>query len=105
MDVSRFFYHVRRFSESQDMSGSKAFSLDATDLKKIAKGTLIAAGTSICGVTAIVSTAPAIEADEREVAYAVANVVAFAPENWRERNKARGSIGCSMRPSSTSRVR
>lgn len=40
-------------------------------------GTLIAAGTSICGVTAIVSTAPAIEADEREVAYAVANVVMF----------------------------
>lgn len=40
-------------------------------------GTLIAAGTSICGVTAIISTAPAIEADEREVAYAVANVVAF----------------------------
>lgn len=40
-------------------------------------GILIAAGTSICGVTAIVSTAPAIEADEREVAYAVANVVAF----------------------------
>jgi uncharacterized integral membrane protein (TIGR00698 family) len=40
-------------------------------------GLLIAAGTSICGVTAIVSTAPAIEADEREVAYAVANIVAF----------------------------
>ncbi len=40
-------------------------------------GTLIAAGTSICGVTAIVSIAPAIEADEREVAYAVANVVGF----------------------------
>lgn len=40
-------------------------------------GTLVAAGTSICGVTAIVSTAPAIEADEREVAYAVANIVAF----------------------------
>jgi len=40
-------------------------------------GSLVAAGTSICGVTAIVSTAPAIEADEREVAYAVANVVAF----------------------------
>ncbi len=37
----------------------------------------MAAGTSICGVTAIVSTAPAIEADEREVAYAIANVVAF----------------------------
>jgi uncharacterized integral membrane protein (TIGR00698 family) len=40
-------------------------------------GTLLAAGTGICGVTAIVSTAPAIDADEREVAYAVANVVAF----------------------------
>jgi uncharacterized integral membrane protein (TIGR00698 family) len=40
-------------------------------------GTLVAAGTSICGVTAIVSTAPAIKADEREVAYAIANVVAF----------------------------
>jgi len=40
-------------------------------------GTLIAAGTSICGVTAIVSVAPAIEADEREVAYAIANIVAF----------------------------
>jgi len=40
-------------------------------------GTLIAAGTSICGVTAIVATAPAIDADEKEVAYAVANVVAF----------------------------
>lgn len=40
-------------------------------------GTLLAAGTSICGVTAIVSTAPAINADECEVAYAVANVVAF----------------------------
>jgi uncharacterized integral membrane protein (TIGR00698 family) len=40
-------------------------------------GLLIAAGTSICGVTAIVSTAPAIEADEREVAYAIANIVAF----------------------------
>jgi uncharacterized integral membrane protein (TIGR00698 family) len=40
-------------------------------------GTLVAAGTSICGVTAIVSTAPAIKAEEREVAYAVANVVAF----------------------------
>ena len=40
-------------------------------------GMLLAAGTSICGVTAIVSTAPAIDADEREVAYAVANVVTF----------------------------
>ncbi len=40
-------------------------------------GTLIAAGTSICGVTAIVSTAPAIEAEESEVAYAVANIAFF----------------------------
>jgi len=40
-------------------------------------GTLIAAGTGICGVTAIVSTAPAIDADEKEVAYAVANITLF----------------------------
>ncbi len=40
-------------------------------------GTLIAAGTGICGVTAIVSTAPAIKADQKEVAYAVANVTLF----------------------------
>lgn len=40
-------------------------------------GTLIAAGTSICGVTAIVSTAPAIRAEEKEVAYAIANVTIF----------------------------
>lgn len=40
-------------------------------------GTLIAAGTGICGVTAIVSTAPGIEAEEREVAYAVANITLF----------------------------
>jgi len=40
-------------------------------------GTLIAAGTGICGVTAIVSTAPAIKADEKEIAYAVANVTLF----------------------------
>jgi uncharacterized integral membrane protein (TIGR00698 family) len=40
-------------------------------------GTLIAVGTGICGMTAIVSTAPVIEAEEREVAYAVANVALF----------------------------
>lgn len=40
-------------------------------------GTLIAAGTSICGVTAILSVAPAIKAKEEEVAYAVANVTLF----------------------------
>jgi uncharacterized integral membrane protein (TIGR00698 family) len=38
---------------------------------------LLAAGTSICGVTAVVSTAPVIDADEGEVAYAVANVTLF----------------------------
>ena len=40
-------------------------------------GTLTAVGTSICGVTAILSIAPSIEADEQEVAYAVANVTLF----------------------------
>ena len=40
-------------------------------------GALIAGGTSICGVTAIVSLAPVVQASEREVAIAVANVVAF----------------------------
>ncbi|MBI3961425.1 MAG: putative sulfate exporter family transporter [Deinococcus sp.] len=40
-------------------------------------GMLIAAGTGICGVTAIVSTAPAIDADQKEVAYAVANITLF----------------------------
>ena len=38
---------------------------------------LIAAGTSICGVTAITAVAPVIKANEQEVSYAVANVVAF----------------------------
>ncbi|GAB5357617.1 hypothetical protein AAMO2058_000389500 [Amorphochlora amoebiformis] len=38
---------------------------------------LIAAGTSICGVTAITALAPAIGANQREISYAVANVVAF----------------------------
>jgi uncharacterized integral membrane protein (TIGR00698 family) len=40
-------------------------------------GTLVAVGTSICGVSAIVATAPAIEADEEEVAYAVAVITLF----------------------------
>ena len=39
--------------------------------------TLIAAGTSICGVTAIVSTAPAIDAEDKEVAYAVSIIAIF----------------------------
>lgn len=38
---------------------------------------LLGAGTSICGVTAVVSTAPVVDADEGEVAYAVANVTLF----------------------------
>ena len=40
-------------------------------------GTLIAVGTSICGVTAIVATSPAIDADEDEAAYAVATITIF----------------------------
>jgi len=39
--------------------------------------TLIAVGTSICGVSAIVATGPAIEAEEEEVAYAVATITIF----------------------------
>jgi uncharacterized integral membrane protein (TIGR00698 family) len=40
-------------------------------------GTLIAVGTSICGVTAIVATGPAIDAEDEEVAYAVAVITTF----------------------------
>lgn len=40
-------------------------------------GTLIAVGTSICGVSAIVAAAPAIEAEEEEVAYAIAVITVF----------------------------
>lgn len=40
-------------------------------------GALIAAGSSICGITAIVSVAAAIKAEEKEVAYAVANITLF----------------------------
>jgi uncharacterized integral membrane protein (TIGR00698 family) len=40
-------------------------------------GALIAVGTSICGVSAIVATGPAIEAEEEEVAYAVAVITLF----------------------------
>lgn len=38
---------------------------------------LIAVGTSICGATAIVATAPVIDADESEVSYAVACITVF----------------------------
>ena len=40
-------------------------------------GTLIAVGTSICGVTAILAASPAIDADEEETAYAVAVITLF----------------------------
>jgi uncharacterized integral membrane protein (TIGR00698 family) len=40
-------------------------------------GTLAAASTAICGVTAALSIGPVIEADEHEVAYTVANVTMF----------------------------
>ncbi|MBZ5200549.1 putative sulfate exporter family transporter [Planomicrobium chinense] len=40
-------------------------------------GTLIATGTGICGVTAIMATAPVIKAKENEISYAVANITIF----------------------------
>ena len=40
-------------------------------------GTLIAVGTSICGATAIVATAPAIGAHDDEVSYSVACITMF----------------------------
>jgi len=40
-------------------------------------GALIAVGTSICGVSAIVATGPAIGAEDKEIAYAVAVITIF----------------------------
>ena len=40
-------------------------------------GILIAVGTAICGVSAIVATCPAIDAEDEEVAYAVAVITIF----------------------------
>ncbi len=40
-------------------------------------GTLIAAGTAICGVSAIVATAPTIDAKEEETAYAISTITIF----------------------------
>ncbi|MGB7156496.1 MAG: putative sulfate exporter family transporter [Tepidisphaeraceae bacterium] len=40
-------------------------------------GMLIAVGTSICGISAIVATAPVIEAEEDETSYAVATITLF----------------------------
>ena len=39
--------------------------------------TLIGAGTSICGGSAIAATAPVIDADDREVAYAISTIFLF----------------------------
>ena len=40
-------------------------------------GILIAVGTSICGVTAIVATGPIIRAKKEEIAYAVSVITVF----------------------------
>lgn len=40
-------------------------------------GTLIAGGTGICGVTAIMTMAPVIKAKDNEISYAVANITIF----------------------------
>jgi uncharacterized integral membrane protein (TIGR00698 family) len=40
-------------------------------------GALAAASTAICGVTAAVAVAPTVDADEKELAYTVANVTLF----------------------------
>lgn len=40
-------------------------------------GTLIAGGTGICGVTAIMAISPVIKAKDNEVSYAVANITIF----------------------------
>jgi len=40
-------------------------------------GSLIAVGTGICGVSAIVATAPAIKAKDEEVSYAVTVITLF----------------------------
>lgn len=40
-------------------------------------GTLIATGTGICGITAIMATAPVIKAKEDEISYAIANITIF----------------------------
>ena len=39
--------------------------------------TLITVGTSICGATAIIATAPVIGAKKEEIAYAIANITLF----------------------------
>lgn len=61
------------------IAGALLFTTTATRWLKLPArlGTLIAVGSSICGVSAIVATAPAIDAEEEEVAYAVAVITVF----------------------------
>ena len=40
-------------------------------------GTLIAGGTGICGVTAIMAISPVIKAKDNEISYAIANITIF----------------------------
>lgn len=40
-------------------------------------GTLVACGTGICGVTAIMAVSPAIKASDDEISYAIANITLF----------------------------
>lgn len=40
-------------------------------------GTLVACGTGICGVTAIMATSPVLKAKDNEISYAVANITVF----------------------------
>eukprot|EP00924_Labyrinthula_sp_SR-Ha-C_P007021 maker-scaffold_8-snap-gene-7.15-mRNA-1 protein AED:0.01 eAED:0.01 QI:86/1/1/1/1/1/4/139/434 len=54
-----------------------AKKLNVSSEKDQKMGSLIAAGTSICGITAITALAPAIKASEKDVGFAIANVVAF----------------------------
>src|SRR5699024_4989814 len=40
-------------------------------------GTLIATGTGICGVTAIMAISPVVKAKDNEISYAIANITVF----------------------------
>lgn len=46
-------------------------------VKLLRLGTLIAAGTAICGVSAVVATAPTIGAKEEETAHAISTITIF----------------------------
>jgi len=61
------------------IGGALAMGLILTSYFKLSRrlGMLIAVGTSICGVSAVVATAPAIKARENEVSYSVACVTIF----------------------------